>query len=78
MSTDPRLLHWDACLNARDLGGFPTRDGRTTRAHAVIRADNLCRLTRHGRQALCNGEIWRWLCKPDGKLLRRHTRHRAG
>ena len=52
MSTDPRLLHWDACLNARDLGGFPTRDRRNTRAHAVIRADNLCRLTRHGRQAL--------------------------
>jgi len=52
MSTDPRKLHWDACLNARDLGGFPTRGGRTTRRHVVIRADNLCRLTRHGRQAL--------------------------
>ena len=52
MPTDPRLLHWDACLNARDLGGFPTRDGRTTRSHAFVRADNLCRLTRHGRLAL--------------------------
>jgi len=52
MPTDPRLLHWDACLNVRDLGGFPTRDGRTTRSHAVIRADNLCRLTAHGRAAL--------------------------
>jgi protein tyrosine/serine phosphatase len=52
MSTDPRLLHWDACLNVRDLGGFPTREGRTTRSHAVIRADNLCRLTRHGRLTL--------------------------
>jgi protein tyrosine/serine phosphatase len=52
MSTDPRLLHWDACLNARDLGGFPTCDGRSTRHHAVIRADNLCRLTQHGRLAL--------------------------
>jgi protein-tyrosine phosphatase len=52
MPTDPRLLHWDACLNVRDLGGFPTRDGRTTRSHAVIRADNLCRLTMHGRRAL--------------------------
>jgi len=52
MSTDPRHLHWDACLNVRDLGGFPTRDGRTTRSHAVIRADNLCRLTAHGRAAL--------------------------
>ena len=52
MPTDPRLLHWDACLYVRDLGGFPTRDGRTTRSHAVIRADNLCRLTAHGRSAM--------------------------
>jgi hypothetical protein len=52
MSTDPRHLNWDACLNVRELGGFPTRDGRTTRSHAVIRADNLCRLTAHGRGAL--------------------------
>ena len=52
MSTDPRLLHWDACLNARDLGGFPTRDGHTTRRHALVRADNLCRLTAHGRSAV--------------------------
>jgi protein-tyrosine phosphatase len=52
MTTDPRQLHWDSCLNVRDLGGFPTRDGRTTSSHAVIRADNLCRLTAHGRAAL--------------------------
>ncbi|MDP9245201.1 MAG: tyrosine-protein phosphatase [Chloroflexota bacterium] len=52
MTTDERQLHWDACLNVRDLGGFPTRDGHTTRSHAIIRADNLCRLTRHGRLAL--------------------------
>ena len=52
MSTDPRHLHWDACLNVRDLGGFPTRSGHTTRSHAIIRADNLCRLTAHGRGAL--------------------------
>jgi protein tyrosine/serine phosphatase len=52
MPTDPRYLHWDACLNVRDLGGFATRDGHTTRRHAVIRADNLCRLTAHGRSAL--------------------------
>jgi protein tyrosine/serine phosphatase len=52
MSIDPRLLHWDACLNVRDLGGFATREGRTTRSRAIIRADNLCRLTHHGRLAL--------------------------
>lgn len=52
MPIDPRQLHWDACLNVRDLGGFATREGHTTRRRAVIRADNLCRLTRHGRLAL--------------------------
>lgn len=52
MATDPRRLYWDACLNVRDLGGFPTRDGHTTRSHAVVRADNLCRLTAQGRAAL--------------------------
>ena len=52
MDADPRHLHWDACLNVRDLGGFPTGDGRVTRRQAVIRSDNLCRLTSHGRVAL--------------------------
>jgi protein tyrosine/serine phosphatase len=52
LATDPRHLHWDARLNVRDLGGFSTRGGRMTRDHTVIRADNLCRLTHHGRLAL--------------------------
>ena len=52
MIADPRHLPWDACLNVRDLGGFATRDGRTTRWRALVRADNLCRLTWHGRNAL--------------------------
>jgi protein tyrosine/serine phosphatase len=49
---DPRHLFWDACYNVRDLGGFATRDGRETRWRAVVRSDNLCRLTSHGRRAL--------------------------
>jgi protein tyrosine/serine phosphatase len=57
MPTDPRLLHWDACLNVRDLGDFRTRDGHTTRTRALIRADNLCRLTRHGRLALARSGV---------------------
>ena len=52
MNADPRHLSWDACLNVRDLGGFPTSDGRRTRWRTLIRADNLCRLTWHGRTAL--------------------------
>ena len=47
-----RLLRWEACLNARDVGGYPTRDGGTTRWRALIRSDTLCRLTPAGQAAL--------------------------
>jgi protein-tyrosine phosphatase len=50
--TNERRLLWDACYNVRDLGGFATSDGRLTRWRAIVRSDNICRLTRHGRQAL--------------------------
>lgn len=49
---DPRRLLWDACCNVRDLGGFEIDDVHTTRWRAIVRSDNICRLTRHGRQAL--------------------------
>jgi protein-tyrosine phosphatase len=52
MDADRRHLPWDACFNARDLGGFPTRDGHATRWRTIVRADNLCRLTHHGRAEL--------------------------
>jgi protein-tyrosine phosphatase len=51
-TADPRRLLWDACYNVRDLGGFPIDGARTTRWRAIVRSDNICRLTRHGRQAL--------------------------
>jgi protein tyrosine/serine phosphatase len=47
-----RHLEWDACQNARDLGGLSTRDGRRTRWRALLRADNLCRLTPDGLEAM--------------------------
>jgi protein-tyrosine phosphatase len=47
-----RRLAWEGCLNVRDLGGYPTADGRGTRWGAVIRADNLATLTGAGRAAL--------------------------
>ncbi|WP_431679348.1 tyrosine-protein phosphatase [Kitasatospora sp. KL5] len=50
--TDDRRLVWDGCLNVRELGGLPTRDGRRTRRRAVVRADNLDRLTAEGWAAL--------------------------
>jgi protein-tyrosine phosphatase len=47
-----RRLAWDDCANVRDLGGYPTADGRQTRWGAVVRADSLAALTPAGRDAL--------------------------
>lgn len=47
-----RALAWDACLNVRDLGGLVTADGRCVRRGALIRSDQLCRLSDGGRAAL--------------------------
>ena len=47
-----RDLVWDGCLNARDLGGLATTDGRTTRWGAVVRSDNPTFLTDAGWAAL--------------------------
>jgi len=47
-----RLLRWEACYNARDLGGYATADGGRTRWGAFVRADNLSRLRASGRTAL--------------------------
>lgn len=44
----PASLDWPDCLNARDLGGLPTADGRRIAAGALIRSDNLTRLTAGG------------------------------
>lgn len=41
-------LDWPDCVNARDVGGMPTTDGRTIRGGALIRADSLDRLTDAG------------------------------
>lgn len=48
----PRDLVWDGCLNVRDLGGLPTRDGRETRHGAVVRADSIRQLSDAGWRAL--------------------------
>jgi protein-tyrosine phosphatase len=55
VSSDPpmnRLLRWPSCLNVRDLGGYETADGGTTRWRAFVRADTLSGLTDRGRAAL--------------------------
>jgi protein-tyrosine phosphatase len=45
-------LVWEGCLNVRDLGGLPTEDGRRIRDGAVVRSDNVRRLTDAGWHAL--------------------------
>jgi protein tyrosine/serine phosphatase len=47
-----RVLSWDGCVNVRDLGGHTTRDGRTTRFGAVVRADSVRLLSDAGWAAL--------------------------
>ncbi len=51
-----RSLAWDGCFNVRDLGGLETASGRRTRHGAVVRADNVRRLSSAGwRTALDHG-----------------------
>jgi protein tyrosine/serine phosphatase len=45
-------LVWEGCLNVRDLGGLPTEDGRHIRDGAVVRSDNIRRLTDEGWRSL--------------------------
>ncbi|MGZ8476352.1 MAG: tyrosine-protein phosphatase [Candidatus Limnocylindria bacterium] len=51
LSTE-RDLHWDGCVNARDLGGLPTADGRVTRRGALVRSEAVDRLSPAGWEAL--------------------------
>jgi protein tyrosine/serine phosphatase len=45
MSTSPRLLPLVGAYNFRDLGGYPTLDGRVTRWGQLFRSDTLSELT---------------------------------
>ena len=47
-----RALEWDGCLNVRDLGGVPLEDGGRTRYGALVRADNIRKLSDAGWRAL--------------------------
>jgi hypothetical protein len=51
-SVGARVLRWDGCVNVRDLGGLPLRDGGETAFRVVVRADSLPGLTDAGRSAL--------------------------
>ncbi len=47
-----RLISLAGTLNARDLGGYPTKDGGTVRWRTLLRSDALHRLDDAGRAAL--------------------------
>ncbi len=51
MGAVSRSLTWDGCFNVRDLGGLETASGGRTRRGAVVRADNVRRLSAAGWQA---------------------------
>src|SRR5690242_4310141 len=52
---DPRrVLSFPSWFNARDLGGYPTSDGHTTRWRSVLRADDPAQLTPAGLQTLAD------------------------
>ncbi|MBP0452165.1 tyrosine-protein phosphatase [Kitasatospora sp. RG8] len=56
-TTDDRTLVWDGCLNVRDLGGIRTTGGGRTSHRAIVRADNLDRLTAEGWDTLLDHGI---------------------
>jgi protein-tyrosine phosphatase len=52
-----RVLPWEGCYNARDLGGYPTRSGDETRWGRVVRMDNMAALTEAGRAAVSDYDV---------------------
>jgi len=52
-------LTWEGCLNVRDLGGLPTEDGGRIRTGAVVRSDNIRRLTDAGWRSLAQHGVSR-------------------
>jgi protein-tyrosine phosphatase len=51
MTAFKRRLLWDGCSNTRHLGGFVTKDQHVTN-DALVRSDNLIKLTSAGQTAL--------------------------
>jgi protein-tyrosine phosphatase len=47
-----RRIAIEGCYNLRDVGGYPTRDGRMTRWRRLLRSDSLHQIGPEGQQAL--------------------------
>lgn len=57
--TESTSLDWPDCLNVRDLGGLPSADGGRIAVGALIRSDNLTRLTPAGINIVRDARIGR-------------------
>ncbi|SEB86336.1 tyrosine-protein phosphatase [Paenibacillus sp. GP183] len=53
-ANEQRVLQIEGAYNVRDLGGYLTKDGRTTRWGVLFRADGLHKLTEESHGALVN------------------------
>ena len=53
MTQDPsRRIEIEGAFNVRDIGGYETADGRTTRWQTFLRADNVSTLPQHSQDTL--------------------------
>jgi protein-tyrosine phosphatase len=52
MINHQRLLGWEACINTRELGGYPIPGSGQVRWKAILRSDNLAYLTPAGQKQL--------------------------
>ena len=72
-----RHLAWEACYNVRDVGGYPTGEGKPIRWQTLVRADNLYRLTNEGQAALREPHdverAWRTEIKRRARFAHQHT-----
>ena len=57
MTEPSRYVELEGCCNFRDLGGYPTADGRRTRWRRLFRADGLTRLSGADRSVLGSLEV---------------------
>ncbi len=57
--TGPRRLDWPNCVNVRDLAGLRIGNGGRIRVGALIRSDNLSRLTEAGIAAVRAADVSR-------------------
>ncbi|MCX6023776.1 MAG: tyrosine-protein phosphatase, partial [Chloroflexi bacterium] len=47
-----KRLRWEGVHNLRDVGGYPTRDGRPTRSRVLYRSDSLHKLAPEAQRTL--------------------------